>query len=199
MVRLDRITTGAGDKGSTALADGTRVAKNSPRVCAYGTVDEVNCLLGLVRAEELPGEIAEELLRIQHDLYDLGADLATPPGGPGEPHIPRLREDQIRRLEAAIAAVTKRVPPAESFILPGGSRPSALLHLARTVSRRAERDVVGAMEAEGNARAGQRGPAPVNPLCLKYLNRLSDLCFVWARLCNDGGRADILWKPFHER
>jgi cob(I)alamin adenosyltransferase len=197
MVKIDRITTGSGDSGTTSLADGSRVPKNSPRVCAYGTVDEVNSFLGLVRLEELPEGIGEELLRIQHDLYDLGADLATPAGGPAEAHIPRLREDQVRRLETAIAEVAAFLEPAESFILPGGTRAAAVLHLARTVARRAEREVIAAMTSErGEARNGSQ---PINPLCLRYLNRLSDLCFVWARLCNDGGRADIFWQPFHER
>jgi cob(I)alamin adenosyltransferase len=198
MVKLDRITTGSGDTGTTSLADGTRVAKNSPRVCAFGTVDEVSCMLGLVRLEALPEGVEEEILRIQHDLYDLGADLATPPGGPAAAHIPRLGEDQVGRLEEAIASVAASLEPAESFILPGGSRAAALLHLARTVARRAEREVIGAMKADGRKEPRNGLPA-INPLCLRYLNRLSDLCFVWARLCNDGGRGDVLWKPFHER
>ncbi len=198
MVKLDRITTGSGDKGTTSLADGSRVSKTSPRVDAYGTVDELNSLLGVVRAETLPAGIDGELGRIQHDLFDLGADLATPVGGPSEAHLPRLRTDQVERLEALIAAGTACLAPAESFVLPAGSRAAALLHLARTVARRAEREAVALLEAE-SATSSEGVPPPVNPLCLKYLNRLSDLCFVWARRCNDDGRADVLWQPYHER
>lgn len=197
MVKLDRITTGSGDKGTTSLADGSRVPKTSPRVAAYGTVDELNSLLGVVRAEGVPEDIDVELGRIQHDLFDLGADLATPSGGAAEEHIPRLRDDQVCRLEALVETGTARLVPAESFVLPGGSRAAAYLHLARTVARRAERKVVALVEAES---AGcPEGSPSVNPLCLRYLNRLSDLCFVWARLCNDGGRADVLWQPYHQR
>ncbi|HEY7744700.1 MAG TPA: cob(I)yrinic acid a,c-diamide adenosyltransferase [Desulfuromonadales bacterium] len=198
MVKLDRITTGTGDQGMTSLADGSRVAKASPRVGAYGTVDELNSLLGVVRAEGMPDDIDRELIRIQHDLFDLGADLATPIGGPAEEHIPRLRNDQVCRLEALIEAATAHLAPAESFVLPGGSRASAFLHLARTVARRAERAAVVLVETE-SAGGPEGTPPPVNTLCLKYLNRLSDLCFVWARRCNDSGRADVLWLPYHER
>ena len=198
MVTLDRITTGSGDKGTTTLADGSKVAKTSPRVCAYGTVDEVNCLLGLARQEELLPGMKGALLAIQQDLFDLGGDLATPPSGSAESHVPRLREDQVRRLEDAIATATAQLEPVDSFILPGGSRASATLHLARAVTRRAEREVVGLIEAEAG-RAAPQSASAVNPLCLKYLNRLSDLCFVWARLCNNGGKGDIPWEPYHQR
>lgn len=190
MVRLDRITTETGDRGTTSLADGSRVTKSSPRVCAFGTVDELNSLIGVVLLEELPGEIDEELRRIQNDLFDLGADLATPPGAREEEYIPRVDDHQVERLEAAIAAGSSRVEPAERFVLPGGRPAAALLHFARAVARRAEREVFILMDAEEGA---------VNPLCLTYLNRLSDLCFVWARLCNDGGREDILWQPGRNR
>jgi cob(I)alamin adenosyltransferase len=172
--------------------------KTHSRVGAYGTVDELNSLLGVVRAEGLPDDIGRELMSIQHDLFDLGADLATPLGGPGEGHIPRLRNDQVCRLEALIEAATARLAPAESFVLPGGSRASAFLHLARTVARRAERSAVALVEAE-SAGCPKDAPPPVNTLCLKYLNRLSDLLFVWARRCNDDGRADVLWQPYRER
>lgn len=197
MVKLDRITTGSGDQGKTSLADGSRVSKTSPRVDAYGTVDELNSLLGIVRAEGVPEAINEDLGRIQHDLFDLGADLATPMGGAGEAHIPRMLEDQVRRLEALIESGTRRLAPAESFVLPGGSRAASFLHLARTVARRAERKVIALVEAEF-ARCAE-GETSVNPICQKYLNRLSDLCFVWARLCNDGGKLEVLWQPYHER
>lgn len=193
MVKLDRITTGSGDKGATSLADGSRVSKTSPRVEAYGTVDELNSLFGIVRAEGVPEAIDGDLGRIQQDLFDLGADLATPVGGQGEDHIPRLCDDQVRRLEALIAAGTARLAPAESFVLPGGSRAASYLHLARTVARRAERKAIAVVEAEVSCEKS------VNPLCIRYLNRLSDLCFVWARLCNDDGRLDVFWQPYHER
>jgi cob(I)alamin adenosyltransferase len=198
MVKLDRITTGSGDGGTTSLADGSRVPKTSPRVVACGTVDELNSLLGVVRAEATPAEIDVELGRIQHDLFDLGADLATPTGGLAEAHLPRLCNDQVCRLESLIEAATARLLPAESFILPGGSRAAAFLHLARTVARRAERAVMALVEAE--AASGPAGAsASVNTACLRYLNRLSDLCFVWARRCNDDGRADVLWQPYPEQ
>lgn len=194
MVKLDRITTGSGDEGTTTLADGSRVAKTDPRVCAFGTVDEVNCLLGLARLEELPSAIKETLLQIQHDLFDLGGDLAIPAAGAKEAHRPRLREEQVRRLEEAIAAGAARLEPVDGFVLPGGTRAAALLHLARAVTRRAEREVIGLRKTEAGGPAPASRPS-VSPLCLRYLNRLSDLCFVWARLCNDGGKGDMLWKP----
>ncbi len=198
MVKLDRITTGSGDKGTTSLADGSRVPKTSPRVDAYGTVDELNSLLGVVRAEGVPEEIDRELGRIQHDLFDLGADLSTPTGGGGEEQLPRLCDQQVRRLEELIEAGNTRLVPAASFVLPGGSRAAAFLHLARTVARRAERKAAALVETE-SAGSPEGVSPPVNFLCLRYLNRLSDLCFVWARLCNDGGRADILWQRCQER
>lgn len=198
MVRLDRITTGTGDKGTTSLADGSRVPKTSPRVCAYGTVDELNSLLGVVRADGVASDIANELRRIQHDLFDLGADLATPTGGAGEEHIPRLRPDQVRRLEELIEAGTGSLAPADSFVLPGGTRSAAFLHLARAVARRAEREAIVLVQTESEERS-EDAPPSINPLCLKYLNRLSDLLFVWARRSNDNGKTDVLWQPYHER
>jgi len=188
MVRLDRITTGGGDKGQTSLADGTRVPKHSPRVNAYGSVDELNSLLGVVGVEAPPEEIVHELDRIQNDLFDLGSDLATPITPGQSVQVPRINAHHIERLEGVIHAVTARLEPAPSFVLPGGSRAAAYLHLARAVARRVEREVWSL------AADPQQGPS-VNPACLTYLNRLSDLCFVWARLCNDAGRSDRLWKP----
>lgn len=190
MVRLDRISTGTGDRGTTSLADGSRVAKDCPRVCAYGTVDELNSLLGVVLLEELPAGVGEELRRIQNDLFDLGADLATPQGGAEEGQIPRIDGHQVERLEAAIDHATARVEPAESFVLPGGCPAAARLHLARAVARRAEREVLTLLAKEGKSS---------NHLCLTYLNRFSDLCFIWARLSNDGGRNDVLWQPGRNR
>ena len=192
MVRLDRITTGGGDHGETSLADGSRVPKNAPRVAAYGTVDELNCLLGLVRLEALPGDLAVEVRRLQQELFDLGADLATPIAeAANEAHLPRIGADHVKRLERLIEAATAQLTPLTSFILPGGSRAAAQLHLARAVARRAERCALEACAAEGGA-----GGGTFNAQALTYLNRLSDLCFVWARLCNDGGRGDILWAPY---
>jgi cob(I)alamin adenosyltransferase len=195
MVRLDRITTRTGDGGETSLADGTRVPKNSPRVAAYGTVDELNCLLGQARLEVLPTGLAEHLLRLQQELFEVGADLATPPGTAGaETRIPRIGPEQVAWLEAEIARTTGQLAPLTSFILPGGSRAAAILHLARAVARRAERVLLEALQAEGAA-----VPQRFHGYDLIYLNRLSDLLFVWARLCNDGGRADVLWQPGQER
>jgi len=188
MVKLDRITTGSGDKGTTALANGTRIAKSSLRVNAYGSVDELNSLLGVVATEELPEPVAAEIGRIQNDLFDLGSDLAAPPRDGKKIKVPRIGPQHIERLEKALAKGTEVLEPAPSFVLPGGSKGAAYLHLARSVARRVEREVWALVEAEPEA--GQ-----VNPHGLTYLNRLSDLCFVWARLCNDGGRSDRLWKP----
>ncbi len=192
MVRLDRITTGGGDQGETSLADGSRVPKNAPRVAAYGTVDEVSCLLGLVRLETLPPGLENEVQRLQQELFDLGADLATPVAeSQQEIHLPRISVDHVKRLEALIAATTAQLVPLTSFILPGGNRAAATLHLARSVTRRAERTLLDARAAERAT-----GNDNFNPHGLTYLNRLSDLLFVWARLCNDGGRNDILWVPY---
>jgi len=185
MVRLDRIATGGGDRGETALGNGSRVHKEDLRVAAYGTVDEANAALGLVTCEDLPEDIAAELRRICNDCFDLGSDLATPAGGPHEDKIPRIDAAQVARLDAAIDAANARLEPLRSFVLPGGTRAAALLHLARAIVRRAERD------AWALARRGDE----VNPHALVYLNRLSDLCFVWSRRCNDDGRADVLWEP----
>lgn len=194
MVRLDRITTGGGDQGETSLADGSRVSKNSPRVAAYGTVDEVNCLLGMVRLERLPERLGDEIRRLQQELFDLGADLATPvTEAKKETHLPRIGVDHVERLERLIAATTAQLEPLTSFILPGGSRAAATLHLARAVARRAERSLIDARAEERKS-----GGDAFNPQALRYLNRLSDLLFVWARLCNDGGRDDLLWTPYRD-
>jgi cob(I)alamin adenosyltransferase len=186
MVRLDRIVTRTGDTGTTALGDGTRCAKHHPRICAIGAVDEVNSVFGLVRLEALPDTINGALPRLQNDLFDLGADLAVPPDSPLAARVPRLDQGYVDQLEALIAQANEGLKPLDSFVLPGGSRAAALLHLARTVVRRAEREVVALLESE---------PERVNPGMLRYLNRLGDLCFVWARVCNDGGRSDVPWVP----
>ncbi len=187
MVRLDRITTRGGDGGSTGLADGTRLPKHHPLIQAIGAVDEANSVLGVVRLEALPPPVAAALPAIQNDLFDLGADLATPPGSAWEDKVPRLTAAYAQRLDALLAEANHGIAPLTSFVLPAGSRASAFLHLARTVVRRAERDLSAAIHADpGRA---------FNPELLRYLNRLSDLCFVWARLGNDGGRGDVLWVP----
>lgn len=183
MVTLNRITTRSGDQGTTGLADGSRVAKDHPLIAVIGAVDEANSLLGVVRLDVSHAGLAQ----VQNDLFDLGADLATPPGGQWEAKIPRITDAQIARLEAWATEANAALPPLTSFVLPGGTRASAWLHLARTVVRRAERDLVAAQQADA-ARVW-------NPNCLRYLNRLSDLCFIWARAANDGGRADVLWRP----
>lgn len=185
MVRLDRIVTRTGDTGTTGLSDGTRVSKNHPRVHVMGTVDEANSLLGLIRLEALDPIIAEHMIRIQNDLFDLGADLSMPPGSPHEAHIPRISDAHLAQLDIELERVNAALKPLRSFVLPGGSRAAALFHLARTVVRRAERDLVSLMQSD----------ATINPGTLRYLNRLSDLCFVWARACNDNGTTDVLWEP----
>jgi cob(I)alamin adenosyltransferase len=180
VVYLSRIYTKSGDTGETGLGDGTRVRKDHARVSAYGDVDELNCVLGLVRAH-CPDCPDSDLLRnIQNDLFDVGADLCVPGTGEGL----RIVASQAERLEKAIDRLNERLEPLKSFILPGGSPASAWLHLARTVCRRAERQVVtlSALEA-------------INPQVIIYLNRLSDYLFVLGRIANDDGKADVLWVP----
>lgn len=186
MVVLNRIYTRTGDKGDTALGDGSRVNKDALRVEAYGTVDETNATIGLARlhAED---EMDAALGRIQNDLFDLGADLCRPdPDRDSEAKYPVLRmtAGQTERLEREIDAMNEALEPLRSFVLPGGSALSAHLHLCRTVSRRAERLAVALGRAEA-----------VNEHAARYLNRLSDWFFVAARIANDSGRADVLWQP----
>lgn len=186
MVVLNKIYTRAGDDGRTALVSGDRVDKHSTRVTAYGTVDELNAVLGLARLDA-EGEIEAALGRIQNDLFDLGADLATPDiENDATAQYPRLRivAAQVDRLEREIDAMNENLEPLRSFILPGGTRAAAHLHLARTVCRRAERHVVALAASE-----------PTNPEAIRFLNRLSDWFFVAGRIVNDGGRADVLWVP----
>ncbi|MCB2137661.1 MAG: cob(I)yrinic acid a,c-diamide adenosyltransferase [Rhodobacteraceae bacterium] len=186
MVVLNKIYTKTGDAGQTALGDGARVAKHSARVAAYGTVDETNSVLGLARLHA-EGDMAVAIARIQNDLFDLGADLCRPEmekdAEAGHPVL-RMADAQVARLEAEIDAMTARLEPLRSFILPGGTALAAHLHQARTVSRRAERLAVDL-----------GGQESVNPVALRYLNRLSDWFFVAARMANDEGRADVLWVP----
>lgn len=187
MVKLDRIYTRGGDKGQTSLSDGSRVAKHDLRVAAYGTVDEANGILGLARLHT-EGEVDAMLGRIQNDLFDVGADLATPfEETPKYPPL-RIAAAQVERLEREIDALNEKLEPLKSFILPGGTAGAAWLHLARTVVRRAERDVTELAETQ-----------EINPAALHYLNRLSDHLFVLARVLNDGGRSDVLWVPGENR
>ncbi|WP_319826014.1 cob(I)yrinic acid a,c-diamide adenosyltransferase [Thalassovita sp.] len=186
MVVLNKIYTRTGDKGDTALGDGSRVGKNSARVNAYGTVDETNATLGLARLHAT-GDMETALARIQNDLFDLGADLCRPDmDKDDQAEYPPLRmaQAQVDRLEQEIDAMNKALSPLRSFILPGGSALAAHLHLCRTVSRRAERLAVELAQVER-----------VNPAAVKYLNRLSDWMFVAARVANDNGAADVLWVP----
>ncbi len=191
MVKLTRIYTRGGDGGQTSLGDGARVPKHDPRVAAYGTVDETNATIGLARLHAT-GAPDAMLGRVQNDLFDLGADLCRPsndPGG-GEPARSALRvnEAQVARLEAEIDAVNAGLAPLDSFLLPGGTATAAALHLARTVARRAEREITALAEAE-----------TVNPQAVRYINRLSDLLFVLARQANDDGAQDVLWEPGQNR
>lgn len=188
MVVLNRIYTRTGDKGSTRLSTGEPVSKASLRVEAYGGVDETNAFIGVARQHAGgDAELDAMLERIQNDLFDLGADLATPEQN-GKPEWEPLRvvEAQVERLEAEIDLINERLSPLTSFVLPAGSPLSAALHVARTVCRRAERTCVALAAVEGEI-VGQ--PA------LKYLNRLSDLLFVAARRANSDGAGDVLWKP----
>jgi cob(I)alamin adenosyltransferase len=186
MVVLNRIYTKTGDAGETALGNGQRVAKHSVRVEAYGTVDETNSVLGMARLHATE-ETDAALARIQNDLFDLGADLCRPDmhrdADAGYPVL-RMVPEQTKRLEAEIDAMIARLEPLRSFILPGGTPLAAHLHLARTVSRRAERLTVELATMES-----------INDEAVKYLNRLSDWFFVAARIANDEGRADVLWVP----
>ena len=184
MVFLSRIYTKAGDHGQTGLGDGSRVDKDHPRVIAYGEVDELNAVLGLAAA--LPGLPEAELLySIQNDLFDVGADLCVPQQAdkPAGKKL-RIQPEQVTRLEQAIDRLNEPLQPLTSFVLPGGTPAAAWLHLARTVCRRAERTVTTLTKTES-----------VNPQVLIYLNRLSDLFFVWARVANDQGKQDVLWSP----
>jgi cob(I)alamin adenosyltransferase len=191
VVRLTKIYTKAGDGGRTRLGDMSEADKHDPRVEAYGTVDEANAAIGLaVAALGEDHELHPLLTSVQNDLFDAGADLCVPDRGETLEWDPlRMRADQAERLEAEIDRLNARLEPLDSFVLPGGSQASAALHLARTITRRAERRVV-ALRSTGE---------PVSEPVAVYLNRLSDLLFVAARIANDDGRADVKWTPGGQR
>lgn len=175
--RLSKITTRTGDAGQTGLGDGSRVAKDSARVAALGDIDELNCVIGLLLAEDLPEAIASAFSEVQHDLFDLGGELSIP-------GHQLLKEQQVRSLEERLEAWNVQLTPLKEFILPGGSRAAAAAHLARTVCRRAERTVVALGRKE-----------PVGEHARRYLNRLSDLLFVAGRVLNRAaGRGDVQWR-----
>lgn len=198
MVKLNKIYTKTGDKGTTGLASGDRVAKHNIRIEAYGTVDETNASLGLALValkQDDPHyeQLSPMILRIQNDLFDLGADLATPEvEGAPEPEYPPLRitQEQVERLESEIDLLNEELEPLRSFVLPGGTLVAANLHLARTISRRAERHMVELSQTQDEI---------VSTEALQYINRLSDLLFVMSRYVNDKGNSDILWTPGQNR
>ncbi len=189
MVVLNKIYTRTGDKGTTALGTGTRVPKYDARIAAYGTVDEANSFIGVAR-QQMAAEDAvvdQMLARIQNDLFDLGADLCTPDTGEKLDYEPlRISARQVERLEAEIDQLNGELEPLRSFILPGGKPGAAALHVARTVSRRAERLMVELAAAKGEK---------VGDGAVRYINRLSDFLFVAGRYVNDKGKADVLWTP----
>ncbi|HEX6010585.1 MAG TPA: cob(I)yrinic acid a,c-diamide adenosyltransferase [Geminicoccaceae bacterium] len=184
MVTLSRIYTRGGDQGRTSLGDGTRVAKHTARVAGYGTVDEANAAIGLARLHTAGGEADAMLARVQNDLFDLGADLCRPGDEFDDPKVLRIRDSQVERLEREIDTMNAELQPLGSFVLPGGTAAAAHLHLARTVTRRAERLVCELAEVEA-----------VNPVAIRYLNRLSDHLFVLSRWLNERGAKDVLWIP----
>ena len=187
MVRIDTVVTRGGDDGKTSLGDGSRVGKDAPRIAALGAVDEANAAVGLLRCAVADAPETDAMLaRIQNNLFDVGADLCRP--GPAGGRL-RLTEAKVARLEAEIAALNAGLAPLTSFVLPGGTEAAARAHVARAAVRRAEREVVR-LAAE----------ATLNPILLRYLNRLSDHLFVLARACNadagtQGGGGDVLWVP----
>lgn len=185
MVYLNRIYTRQGDSGKTSLGNGERVSKTDPRIVAYGSTDELNAFLGVCLLETIPAPWRERLQGVQNDLFDLSADLCIPESDEPLEYVPlRVSAAQVTRLEKWIDEANERLEPLTSFILPGGSPASAHLHVARTVCRRAEIEVLRLAAEE-----------LINPQVTAYLNRLSDLLFVLSRLMNDGGKSDVLWQP----
>lgn len=188
MVQLTRIYTKGGDKGTTSLGTGKRVPKHDQRVSAYGAVDETNAFIGVARLhtrgdDPQLGDADAMLARIQNDLFDLGADLCAPESGDKDARL-RVSDAQVERLEREIDRMNAELAPLNSFVLPGGSAASAHLHVARTVARRAEREIT---------RLAENGH--VTPAAIRYINRLSDHLFVLSRWLNDKGRQDVLWTP----
>ena len=180
--RLTRIVTRTGDDGTTGLGDGSRLPKSAPRVEAIGNVDELNSSLGVLLAEAVPTEVRACLVDVQHDLFDLGGELAVP-------GLRLVTDAHLARVDAQVETFNEKLPPLKEFILPGGCRAASLAHVARTVCRRAERSVV-ALSADGS----------VSPLAQRYLNRLSDLLFVLARVINSAaGVTDVLWQQGRSR
>jgi cob(I)alamin adenosyltransferase len=193
MVVLTKIYTRTGDDGTTALGDGTRLPKYDARVAAYGTVDETNAALGMARNALAPelAELGATLTRIQNDLFDLGADLCVPDRGKELPYEPlRITPAQVDWLEHEIDRMNAELRPLTSFVLPGGTPAAAALHLARTICRRAERQIVELSMKDGE---------PVSQAVVKYMNRLSDLLFVASRYANGKGSGDVLWQPGQHR
>jgi cob(I)alamin adenosyltransferase len=192
MVKLNKIYTRTGDNGTTGLVSGPRRLKSDLRVEAYGAIDEANAFVGLARqhTDAIP-DLDAMLMRVQNDLFDLGADLATPDTGEKPEYEPlRIVAAQVERLEREIDRLNADLEPLRSFVLPAGSVASAALHVARTVARRAERQMVALASMEGEA---------VSTEAIAYVNRLSDFLFVAARWANDKGRADVLWVPGNNR
>ena len=194
MVRLTRIYTRLGDAGDTHLGDMSRARKTSARVTAYGEVDELNSVIGVARATDLPAPAGDWLAMVQNDLFDVGADLCVPAAAGGEGDAGegrsrlRIAQDQVDRLERWCDEINEGLEPLTSFVLPAGSPAAAALHHARAVCRRAERATVGLADAE-----------PVTPEALAYLNRLSDLLFILARAANRDAGGDVLWVPGESR
>jgi cob(I)alamin adenosyltransferase len=187
MVKLNKIYTKTGDKGETSLVNGHRVSKHSIRPTAFGTVDEVNSIIGICRlhtAKINDNSFDDMLSRIQNDLFDLGADLATPIGEERPEEVLRVTDKQVNRLESEIDAMNSSLQPLNSFVLPGGQEASAYIHLARAMTRRAERDMTRLSVEE-----------PVGEAAMQYINRLSDHLFVMARSINQQHDGDVLWKP----
>jgi cob(I)alamin adenosyltransferase len=183
-MKLDKIYTRTGDEGQTSLGDGTRLPKFHPRVAAYGSIDEANSAIGVANLHVSDPDALQVLRHIQNDLFDVGADLCRPekPGANAPPL--RITDAQVTWLESQIDRFNAGLAPLESFVLPGGGPASSYLHLARAITRRAERVVV---RLSGNE--------AVNPAVLRYINRLSDFLFVLARFLNDKGKSDVVWRP----
>ena len=199
MVNLTRIYTRTGDDGTTALGDNGRTRKTDARLAAYADTDETNSVIGVaVAGGNLPVEVQQTLARVQNDLFDVGADLCMPLRASYEWEPLRVKAEWVEELEADCDRYNADLPALRSFILPGGTPAAALLHQARTVARRAERSTWAALEEYGDqpaAEGAEKGTGGVNPLTATYLNRLSDLLFILARVAGRSGEGDVLWQP----